>query len=236
MENKILVFDLGGVLMKHNISGCVEAFKRLMGENAMREVLGLRSDGEGTSDTLMEKYERGDISTEFFISTIKKYCSPSTTAIERSQTFTTAIERSQTFTTTIERSETFTTIEDEITAAWITMHDHIPAERLEFVRQLRESGYHTYLLSNNNDLHWRDVCRKYPIYDCFDGVFLSHEMHLSKPDPEMFRIINDKLHNIGKEIIFIDDLAANRQAAEQAVGWKTTESIEGLKSILAERC
>ncbi len=216
MENKILVFDLGGVLMKHNISGCVEAFKRLMGENAMREVLGLRCDGEGTSDTLMEKYERGDISTEFFISTIKKYCSPSTTAIERSQTFT--------------------TIEDDITAAWITMHDHIPAERLEFVRQLRESGYHTYLLSNNNDLHWRDVCRKYPIYDCFDGVFLSHEMHLSKPDPEMFRIINDKLHNIGKEIIFIDDLAANRQAAEQAVGWKTTESIEGLKSILAERC
>ncbi len=196
-----LIFDLGGVLMKHNMQGCINSFVDLLGEDKVRHALGLGSDGEGATDSLMIRYEQGLVSTDEFINAIMEEAKPGTTR-------------------------------QDVINAWLSMHDHIPEERLQYVRMLRNQGYRTVLLSNNNDLHWHDVMSKYPVSECFDRFFLSHEMHLSKPDPCMFIQIAEVLDTAPERTVFIDDLEQNRIAAEQTVGWHTCADIEELKQML----
>ena len=196
-----LIFDLGGVLMKHNMQGCIDAFRELMGEEGMQQYLGLSGNGEGTDGSLMIRFEQGLVSADEFLSEVQKHCKAGTT-------------------------------EEQVKEAWLMMHAGIPAESLTYVRDLREQGYQTYLLSNNNELHWQDVLNKYPITKCFDRVFLSHELHLSKPDPKMFGYIADELVTDPERTIFIDDIEENRVAANKAVGWQTCASLEELRQIL----
>ena len=66
-----IILDMGGVLMNHNMPECIARFRDILGEENMKQILGLSSNGEGTSDSLMEQYERGDISTDTFIAGIQ---------------------------------------------------------------------------------------------------------------------------------------------------------------------
>lgn len=191
-----IILDMGGVLMQHNISGCVARLKELTGENF--PLLGMDDKAEGTG--LMEQFERGLIGLDEFLGEVKKLCKPSTTR-------------------------------EQILEAWVTIHAGIPTERLEYVRQLKQQGYHLYLLSNNNDACWRDILEHYDM-SVFEDVFLSHILHVIKPQPELFEYVQHKLQLVPDETIFVDDLEANRLAAEQAVGWKTVASLEELKTIL----
>ncbi|MCQ2348014.1 MAG: hypothetical protein MJZ65_02375 [Paludibacteraceae bacterium] len=74
-----IILDMGGVLMQHNLPGCIAAFERLMGSERMQSVLGLSANGEGTYNSLMEQYERGSVSEEEFIRTIRENSLPGTT-------------------------------------------------------------------------------------------------------------------------------------------------------------
>ena len=74
-----IILDMGGVLMQHNMPECIKRFQAMLGTRVMKNVLGLASNGEGIEDTLMERYERGDISTEYFIDTILQYAAQDTT-------------------------------------------------------------------------------------------------------------------------------------------------------------
>ena len=66
----VIILDLGGVLMRHNMPECLARFERLLGKEQMAQVLGLQSNAEGTLDSLVDKYEKGDISTDTFEDTI----------------------------------------------------------------------------------------------------------------------------------------------------------------------
>ena len=59
-----IVLDMGGVLMNHNMPECIARFTDILGEEQMKTILGLATNGEGTADSLMEQYERGDISVK----------------------------------------------------------------------------------------------------------------------------------------------------------------------------
>ena len=74
-----IILDMGGVLMQHNMPECIKRFQAMLGNRVMQNVLGLASNGEGIEDTLMEQYEKGDISTDHFITTILQYASQETT-------------------------------------------------------------------------------------------------------------------------------------------------------------
>ena len=197
------VFDLGGVLIKLNVARCMRAFEALMGEQNMRAVLGMDSNGEGVkavsiaSKQLMVDFEKGLISTDKFLSEVQTYCRPGTTR-------------------------------QEIIDAWMTMLDELPAERLQVVDDLRAKGHRVYLLSNGNELHFDFINRTYGLDSHFDGLFLSQKMHLSKPEPQIFEAVQKAIGN-PPNVIFIDDIQANRIAAEQTVHWKTYESIDALR-------
>lgn len=122
------------------------------------------------------------------------------------------------------------TTADEIILAWNLMHAGIPQERIDMLRELKEDGYRLYLLSNSNSIHWKDICDNYSIDGMFEDVFLSFVEHCLKPDEKFFRTVERRIDPSGEQILFIDDLAANRCAAEK-LGWRVCSSIEELRKL-----
>ena len=95
----------------------------------------------------------------------------------------------------------------------------IPDRKKCRLLELRAQGYSVYLLSNTNSIHW-DYCtgqlfpyKNYGVADYFDRIFLSQEMHLQKPHPEIFREVLRQTGIKAEETLFIDDLAENCEAA-----------------------
>ena len=197
------VFDLGGVLIKLNVQRCFQAFEKLMGEENMRLVLGMDSRGEGIKAVSIA-------SKQLMANFERGMISP------------------ETFLSQVQQYCHLGTTTDEIVEAWMSMLDELPAERLQFVDSLRAKGHRVYLLSNGNELHFDFINRTYGLDSHFDGLFLSQEMHLSKPEPQIFEAVQKAIGN-PPNVIFIDDIQANRLAAEQTVHWKTFESIDALR-------
>lgn len=189
-----IILDMGGVLMNHNMPECIARFTDILGEIAMKQILGLATNGEGTVGSLMEQYERGDISTDAFIDGIMQHAQRSTTR-------------------------------EEIIAAWNAMHGGIPEERLQLIQQWKEAGHRLFLLSNNNDLHWHHILSLYDM-SMFEHCFVSHLMHVSKPDSRIYQEVDNQLvtWECKRPFYFVDDILINRQMAEQ-LGWITYESI-----------
>lgn len=77
-----IILDMGGVLMLHNMPECIARFTAILGEEKMQTMLGLASNGEGNADSLMEQYERGDVSTDYFVNTILEHAKEGTTRDE----------------------------------------------------------------------------------------------------------------------------------------------------------
>ena len=189
-----IILDMGGVLMLHNMPECIARFTTILGEEKMQTMLGLATNGEGNADSLMEQYERGDVSTDYFVNTILEHAKEGTTR-------------------------------DEVIAAWNAMHGGIPAERLLHIQQWKDAGHRLFLLSNNNELHWEHILSQYDM-SMMEHCFASHLMHMSKPDSHIYETVDKQLREWGCEqpFHFVDDIAINREAAEQ-LGWKTYETI-----------
>ena len=224
MNNKIVIFDLGGVLINLNVTRCMLAFEALMGEQNMRAILGMDKNGEGVkavkavsiaTKQLMADFERGLISPEYFIEQVLQYCRPGTTP-------------------------------QQVIDAWMSMLVDLPQERLDAVDQVRAKGYKMYLLSNGNDLHFNYINQTYHLAPHFDGLFLSQKMHMAKPEPAIYLAVNEQINHPAipancpadspshspSEVLFIDDIEANRLAAEQTVGWTTFPDIPSLLAAL----
>ncbi len=84
----------------------------------------------------------------------------------------------------------------------------------ELLEELRRSGYRLYGLSNWSAETFRLVRRNYPIFDLLDGIVLSGEERVIKPDPEIYRILLDRYHIAPNEAVFLDDNPANIEGAE----------------------
>jgi putative hydrolase of the HAD superfamily len=75
-----IILDLGGVLMQHNMPECMARFRAMLGEEAMAEVLGMKSNAEGLPNSLMDQYECGAVSTDEFVGAILSRAKTGTTA------------------------------------------------------------------------------------------------------------------------------------------------------------
>lgn len=109
----------------------------------------------------------------------------------------------------------------EIDRMWNSMLCHIPQEKLQLLEELSRK-YRLFLLSNTNELHWQHVSPHIfrhegkDLKQCFGRIFLSYEMHLAKPDAEIFRTALREAGIRPEETLFIDDAPANCRAAEAA--------------------
>ncbi len=90
-------------------------------------------------------------------------------------------------------------------------------------------------LSNTNRLHWEDQIGKWPMLDLFDHRFLSFDLGLVKPDPEIFEAVADRLPVRRERILFLDDNAVNTDAA-QSLGFlaRKVGGVDQARQVLVE--
>jgi len=63
-----------------------------------------------------------------------------------------------------------------------------------------------FLLSNTNEMHWRFVHPLIPQFERFDGLVLSCELGLAKPDAEIFKIALTRARVRAQEAAYFDDV------------------------------
>ncbi|NQX84461.1 MAG: HAD family phosphatase [Flavobacteriaceae bacterium] len=104
--------------------------------------------------------------------------------------------------------------------AWNAIILDFPEYRLKFIEKLAKANkYKLILLSNTNTFHIEQVIenmtlKRYNRFKaCFDLFYLSHEIHLSKPDTKIYEFVLDENNLIAKECLFIDDTKENTDAA-----------------------
>lgn len=83
------------------------------------------------------------------------------------------------------------------------------------IQQLLDGGYHLYLLSNVG-YSFQLFRYKMPFLNRFDGVLLSCEEKLRKPDTAIYNRLCQKFGLKAEECLFVDDLQRNIDGAEAA--------------------
>ncbi|MFX0556815.1 HAD-IA family hydrolase [Maribacter sp. CXY002] len=133
---------------------------------------------------------------------------------------------------------------EHIQHAWNAIIRDFPEYRLTFVEELKqENNYRLFLLSNTNDLHIEYVKKtmgldRFERFEtCFEQFYLSHEIHMRKPNSDIFEFVLDQNQLKAEETFFIDDTKENTDTA-QLLGIKSwnlqvgNEDIIDLKSKL----
>lgn len=89
----------------------------------------------------------------------------------------------------------------------------VPMEGMaELIRELKEKGYKIYLLSNAN-VDLRKYFHRIPGSECFDGLMVSAEEHLLKPQHEIYHTLYSRFRLDPSRCLFIDDSPANIEGA-----------------------
>ena len=197
---KHVIFDLGGVLIDLDMPRSMQSFAALGADPKalLQPASSAATEGRAkatlcdgmVANGAMDLYQTGDISTDDFVKGIQSYCHEGTT-------------------------------EQQVMDAWNDCLLTIPAYKLEYLKQLRKQGYAVHLLSNTNDAHWQFIAEEHfggKTEEYFDQLFLSQEMHMAKPNADIFQAVLERLGAKSSECLFLDDSQANVDAA-QALGY-----------------
>lgn len=110
---------------------------------------------------------------------------------------------------------------------------HPVDEMYAFLRQARDQGVRTCLLSNS----WGNGYPRDRFAETFDAVVISGEVGMRKPEPEIFRRAVELTGLAPEECVFIDDIRHNVDAAiELGMTGILHHSPERTRTELAEIC
>ena len=145
-----------------------------------------------------QKMESGQASEEEFIDEVLTYCRPGTSR-------------------------------DAVRESFWKLITVIPQEKIDLMRELSQK-YPLYMLSNNNPVvmpHCRRIFRNagVPMEEIFKELFVSCDMKMMKPNPEIFEEAIRRTGFKAEELIFVDDSERNAEAGRQA----------GMRSLFYER-
>ncbi|HOI31383.1 MAG: HAD family phosphatase [Bacteroidales bacterium] len=146
-------------------------------------------------DQIMGKFERGILTPETFRNKIRKFLKLDVS-------------------------------DQRIDDAWNALLLDIPKERIKVIEQAK-SHYNIFLLSNSNEIHYdvyvRDLQLRFG-YREFDQLFhkayFSFDLHLSKPNPEIFEFVLDQHKMLPEETLFIDDTLEHIESTKM-LGFQT---------------
>jgi len=91
---------------------------------------------------------------------------------------------------------------------------------VDVLREVRATGLPIYALSNWSAETYPVTRGRYPFLEWFDGVLISGDVGVAKPDPRIFGALIERFGVVPERSVFIDDVAANVQVAE-ALGFRT---------------
>lgn len=215
-DYKVFVFDLGMVLVSLYRKECIEKFRQLGIDNAESMI------GNCSQNGPFGALEYGLISVEKFSDELAKISNKKIS-------------------------------EKDVVDAWNSMIGETPVDLLNMIYSLRHDyGKTVCMLSNVNQPHIDNIMENHfrqvegrDIHDYFDALYLSHELHLKKPEPKIFEVvgqnISDEFGFSGKDIIFFDDSQDNVNMAKK-YGWdsiviaNTDETMKMLRKILNKEC
>ena len=126
----------------------------------------------------------------------------------------------------------------QIKNAWNYIIKDFPMYRLEFIKNLGlNTDYKLILLSNTNDMHIDFIKAHVDFYNdfkqCFDKFYLSQEIHLRKPNKDIFEFVLNENNLNPNECLFVDDTKENTDAAE-SMGfhvWNIDETQEDVVNL-----
>jgi len=131
--------------------------------------------------------------------------------------------------------------DQQLDDAWNSLLYDIPAERIEIIGQVKKN-YQIILLSNSNEIHYdlyvRDLQLRFG-YREFDELFhkayFSFDLHLLKPNPDIYEFVINQHGFLPEETLFIDDKIENIEAARK-LGLKTyqLEKPERVRDIFTD--
>jgi len=84
--------------------------------------------------------------------------------------------------------------------------------------EIKKAGIDTYILSNTNEIAVDFICENYSFFENFEGYVYSFKEKCMKPDLKIYQAIEQLTNKSGNQIAFIDDNAANVEAAK-SLGW-----------------
>ena len=124
---------------------------------------------------------------------------------------------------------------DDVVRIWLSIEE-VPGPR-ELVRDLRAAGVRCYLATNQDERRARHMREHLGYDDLLDGAFFSYDLRVAKPEPAYFSSILERLDLPAPEVLFVDDNAANVDAA-RSVGlaaevWSYREELGSLRRHLA---
>ena len=90
--------------------------------------------------------------------------------------------------------------------------DSIPGS-VEILAELRRRGHRLIALTNWSAELFPTVRHRLPFLDDFEGIVVSGEEGLAKPDPAIFRVLLDRHGVVPDETVYVDDVDRNVVAA-----------------------
>ncbi len=88
----------------------------------------------------------------------------------------------------------------------------------ELVRDYKSRGYHVYGLTNWSAETFALVRDVYPVFGLMEGMVVSGEEHVLKPDRRIYDLLVSRFGLKAEECVFIDDNENNVRGAREA-GW-----------------
>ncbi len=106
---------------------------------------------------------------------------------------------------------------EQFSAGWQAIFVGLRPEVITVFKKLREEGHRVVVLSNTNRLHLDFWPQHYPEIEAnTDAMYLSQNLGMRKPEPEIFQYVLDKEGFSASQAVFFDDVAENIEAARAA--------------------
>lgn len=109
---------------------------------------------------------------------------------------------------------------------WEEMIGGFFEENVKLIKPLKRK-YKIYGLTNWSAETLPIAQSKYDFFDLFDGIVVSGEEKVAKPDPLLFRILLDRYQLMAEESLLIDDNAENIRVAKE-MGFQTVHLTPGV--------
>lgn len=114
----------------------------------------------------------------------------------------------------------------------------LKTDTAEFLKKLKEEGFKIYILSNLSEDTYNFVSQ-YEFFNFVDGGIYSYELHICKPDKEIYKRLLEKYNLEAKETIFIDDSLTNIESANElginAIQFTTLDEVKQKVNLLINR-
>jgi 2-haloacid dehalogenase len=121
-------------------------------------------------------------------------------------------------------------------AYWYESLGNENPESVDLLVDLQKAGYKTYGLSNWSAETFPPTCKTHAFFNTLDGILLSSEVKVCKPNPQIYQILLERYQLQAGESIFIDDRQENVDAAKglgiHGILFQTAQQVrKGLENL-----